>query len=56
MSLAVGILEAGASQELTHDAGGWNLLVVDGDEVVDELQEAMRLAVLGAVLGHRRED
>ena len=50
------ILEAGAADELTHDGGGRYLLVGDGQEEVDELQQAVGLGVLRAVSGHRGED
>ena len=31
------VFEAAATNELTHDAGGWNLLIADGDKVMQEL-------------------
>ena len=46
------VLEGGTTDELTHDGSGWNLLVADSDEVMDELQETMGLAVFRAVFGH----
>ena len=33
-----GVLEAGAAKELSHDARGRDFFVIDGYEVVDELQ------------------
>jgi hypothetical protein len=50
------ILEARASQELTHDAGGWYLFVADGQEEVDELQQSVGLTVFWTVLGNTGED
>ena len=50
--IEVSILEGGAADELAHDGGGRNLLVADSDEVMDELQETMGLAVFRAVFGH----
>ena len=46
------VLEAGAADELAHDGGGRYLLVGDGQEEVDELQQAVGLGVLRAVPGH----
>ena len=46
------ILKATATNELTHDTGGRNLLVADGDKVAQELQQAMGLGVLWAVFGN----
>ena len=46
------ILEGRATDKLTHDGSGWNLLVADSDEVMDELQETMGLAVFRAVFRH----
>ena len=50
------VLEAAAADKLAHDAGGRYLLVADGEEVVDELQQPVGLAVLRTVLGNRCQD
>lgn len=46
------ILKAAAAYELTHDAGGWDLLVADGNEIAQELEQAMGLGILWAVFGN----
>ena len=50
------VFETGTSHELTHNRRGWYLLVADGQEEVDELQQAVRLSVFWTVPGHRGED
>ena len=46
------ILETATANKLTHDTRWRNLLVTDGDKVVDELQQAMSLGVLRTVFGN----
>ena len=50
------IFETRTAYELTHNRGGGYLLVADGQEIVDELQQAVRFGIFGAVLRYRRED
>ena len=50
------VLEAGAADEFAHDGGRGNLLVADGQEEAQELQQTMGLGVFLTVLGHRGED
>ena len=49
------VLEAAAADELAHDGGWWNLLVADGQEVMDELQQAVGFCVFRTVLGYAGE-
>ena len=49
------VAEAAAAHELAHDAGGRYFFVADGYEVADELQQAVGLGILGAVLRYRGE-
>ena len=44
------------SEELAHDAGVGDVFVADGEEVVEELQQAVGIGVLRTVLGHGGED
>ena len=49
------IFEATAAYELTHDARGRYFFVADGQEEVDELQQAMGLRILWTILGNAGE-
>ena len=46
------VFETTATNELTHDAGGRNLLIADGNEIAQELEQAMGLGILWAVFGN----
>lgn len=50
------VLEARATQEFPHNACGWNFLVINRDEIVDKLEQAMSIGVLGAILGNSCEN
>ena len=49
------LFEAAASDEAAEQGSGRNLLVRYGDEIVQEVHQAMGFAVLRTVLGHGRE-
>lgn len=46
------VFKGAAANELAHNRGGWNLLVADGDEEAQELQQAVSLGILRTVLGY----
>ena len=50
------ILETGTAYELTHNARGRYFFVTDRQEVMDELQQAVGLRILWAILCNGRED
>ena len=50
------IFEAAAADELAHDACRGDLFVADGDDVMEEPQQAMGFGILGTILGNGGED